>query len=196
MKLAALLVCNFRGIEQGFFKFPINQRLTCVIGPGDSCKSTLLKAIEWCLWPNWGLAVTDLDFYNGNNSSPIVIEATIAELPKLLLAEEKFGLYLRDLDRVINEEEDDEPTDEGTSVVTVRLTVDDSLEPYWEIVTNRTEPKPISQKDRRMLSFSVVGVDYEKDFSWGERLNSAKLFGLFKRCTSWCIYASNAFCSK
>ena len=35
------------------------------------------------------------------------------------------------------------------------------------IVTNRIDPKPISQKDRRELSFGVVGFDHEKDFQWG-----------------------------
>ena len=167
MKLTSIAIKNFRGIENGTFLFPLDQRLICIIGPGDSCKSTLLKAIEWSLWPTWSLTVTDLDFYNGNTNNPIVIETTISEIPEELLSEDKFGLYLRDFDAMLLGSENDEPVDGRTPVITIRLTVDDSLEPSWSVITNRTDPRSISQKDRRLLSFGVVGYDYEKDFLWG-----------------------------
>lgn len=167
MKLTTISIQHFRGIKSGVFHFPSNQRLICVIGAGDSCKSTLLKAIEWALWPNWNLSATDLDFYNSDTSAPIVIEISIAELPNEFLTEDKFGLFLRNNTAVVNAIENDEPTDEGENVITIRLTVDDSLEPTWSVITNRTEPRLISQKDRRLLSFGVIGLDYEKDFVWG-----------------------------
>lgn len=167
MKLASISIQNFRGIRQGLFYFPLNQRLICIIGPGDSCKSTLLKAIEWSLWPTWSLTATDLDFYNGNTETPIVIDTTVAEVPDELLSEDKYGLYLRDLEAILLGTENDEPVDGGTSVITIRLTIDSSLEPTWAVITNRTDPRPIAQKDRRLLSFGVVGFDYEKDFLWG-----------------------------
>lgn len=167
MKLTSIAIKNFRGIEKGTFFFPLNQRLVCIIGPGDSCKSTLLKAIEWSLWPTWSLTVTDLDFYNGNTNNPIVIETTISEVPEELLSEDKFGLYLRDFGAMLLGSENDEPVDGRTPAITIRLTVDDSLEPSWSVITNRTDPRSISQKDRRLLSFGVVGYDYEKDFLWG-----------------------------
>ena len=167
MKLASIKINNFRGIKKGAFVFPPEQRLICVIGPGDSCKSTLLKAIEWTLWPSWSLIATDLDFYNGNTGNPIFIEATISELPEELLIEDKYGLYLRDFNAVLQNSDNDEPVEGRTPVLTIRLTVNDTLEPTWTVVTNRTEPRPISQNDRRLLSFGVVGFDYEKDFFWG-----------------------------
>lgn len=167
MKITSITIQNFRGIEKGSFLFPLDQRLICVIGSGDSCKSTLLKAIEWSLWPTWSLTVTDLDFYEGKTENPIVIETTITEVPEELISEDKFGLYLRDLGAILLGEENDEPVDGRTPVITIRLTVDDSLEPSWTVITNRTEPHSISQKDRRLLSFGVVGFDYEKDFLWG-----------------------------
>ena len=167
MRLASISIKNFRVIKVGNFVFPLTQRLFCVIGAGDSCKSTLLKAIEWCLWPTWNVAATDLDFYNGDTSNPIVIEGSIADIPEELLTEDKFGLYLRDLDAVIAGEENDEPIDGSETVITIRLTIDESLEPVWKLITNRTEPHSISQKDRRMFPLGIVGDNYEKDFVWG-----------------------------
>lgn len=72
MKLMSIEIQNFKGIQTGNFVFPFNQRIMGVIGPGDSCKTTLLKAIEWSLWPTWNLSATDMAFYNGNTSNPTV----------------------------------------------------------------------------------------------------------------------------
>ena len=85
MRLTSLEVKNFRGIRHTHIDFPKDTRIICLIGAGDSCKSTILKAIEWVLWPSWNLISTDTDFYNCDVSSEIEIMATIAELPKALL---------------------------------------------------------------------------------------------------------------
>ena len=167
MKITNLTINNFRGIKSTSIIFPLDSRIICLIGSGDSGKSTLLSAIEWVLCPTWNLSVTDTDFYNCDPSNPIEINASIAEIPEALIKEDKFGLYLRDYDKVISGNNDDEPSDTGKTIITVSLTIDETLEPKWNIITNRTEPKPISQKDRRMLSFGIVGFDYEKDFLWG-----------------------------
>lgn len=167
MKLSSISIQNYRGIKSGLFIFPPKSRLICVIGSGDSCKSTLLKAIEWCLWPSWSLNANDLDFFNGDISKPIIIESSISELPEDLLTEDKYGLYLRDPGAVVIGKENDEPVADRSPILTIRLTIDNTLEPVWTVVTNRSEPRQISQKDRRLLSFGVVGLDYDKDFSWG-----------------------------
>lgn len=174
MKLISLEIKNFRGICQTHIFFPQETRIICLIGAGDSCKSTILKAIEWVLWPSWSLTSTDTDFYNCDVSSEIEIIATIAEIPQSLLKEDKFGLYLRDSDKLMSmdtsaviEGEDDEPESSDSAVLTIKLTIDSSLEPKWTVITNRSEPKPISHRDRAMLSFGAVGYDHEKDFRWG-----------------------------
>lgn len=166
MKLTNIEIKNFRGIKHASVFFPLDSRIVCLIGAGDSGKSTLLTAIEWALWPSWSLIATDTDFYNCDTTTPIEITASITELPKSLMKEDKFGLYLRDFVKACLGE-DDEPTDTGTTILTIQLTIDDTLEPKWNVITNRTEPKQISQKDRRLLSFGVVGFDHEKDFQWG-----------------------------
>ena len=166
MKLTSIEVKNFRGIKQASVSFPIDSRIICLIGPGDSGKSSLLRAIEWALWPSWSLIVTDMDFYNCDTSSPIEIAVSITELPKALQKEDKFGLYLRDYEKVCLGL-DDEPTDGGILILTIQLTIDQTLEPKWNVITSRSDPKPINQKDRRLLSFGIVGFDHEKDFQWG-----------------------------
>ena len=88
------------------------------------------------------------------------------------MKEDKYGLYLRDFVKA-SLGGDDEPTDTGTTILTIQLTIDESLEPKWNVIISRTDPKPISQKDRRLLSFGVVGFDHEKDFQWG-RVQSSR----------------------
>lgn len=167
MRLVKLRANNFRGIQKGNFDFPSDKRLLCIIGAGDSCKSTLLTAIQWCLWPSYALIINDADFYNADTTQEIIIEATLAEVPGVLLTEDKFGLYLRDANAVQNNDADDEPKDGRERVLTVQLKIDNSLEPEWNVITNRQDPKPISARDRKILSLGVVGDDYDKDFQWG-----------------------------
>jgi predicted ATP-dependent endonuclease of OLD family len=64
MKLTDIEIKNFRGIKHAVVNFPQDSRIICLIGAGDSGKSTLLTAIEWALWPSWSLIATDTDFYN------------------------------------------------------------------------------------------------------------------------------------
>lgn len=167
MRLMNLNIKNFRGIRDANLDFPNGSRILCIIGPGDSCKSTILKAIEWAFYPQWNLAATDNDFYNGNTDQPIVIAATVGEVPAELIREDKFGLCLRDLEKAMGEGEDDEPVESGMEVLTIRLTIDSSLDPKWEVVTRRSDPKPISKNERGLLAFGSVGLETEKDFQWG-----------------------------
>lgn len=166
MKITNVEIKNFRGIKHASVLFPMDSRIICMIGPGDSGKSTLLTAIEWALWPSWSLVATDTDFYNCDITDPIEITVSITELPDALIKEDKFGLYLRDFTKV-SLGDDDEPVDNGITILTIRLIIDDTLEPKWYVITNRSDPRPISQKDRRLLSFGVIGFDHERDFQWG-----------------------------
>lgn len=168
MRITNLLIRNFRGIKEGNISFPRDSRFICIIGPGDSTKSTILKAIEWVSWPSWNLSASDNDFYNGNTGESIVIQGTFTEIPESLLEDDKFGLYLRRSNCEYGEEIDDEPNNNDDVCLTIQLTISESLEPKWEVICNREEPKLISQSDRKLLFVENIGEHYSKDLVWGK----------------------------
>lgn len=168
MRITNLEIHNFRGINSCNIDFPFESRVLCLIGAGDSTKSTILKAIEWVLWPTWNLVACDNDFYNGNTTEPIIIRGTFTEIPGDLLAEDKFGLYLRRSGIESNPDINDEPIDGSPLCLTIELSVDASLEPKWTVVCNRNEPKSISNADRRLLQTGFVGDNCSKDMMWGK----------------------------
>ena len=168
MRITDLEIQNFRGIMGSHISFPLDSRILCLIGAGDSTKSTILKAIEWVFWPTWNLTTTDTDFYQGNTESPIIIRGTITEFPEKLLAEEKFGMYLRRPGVKYDKDTDDEPKDDLPICLTIQLTIDGSLEPKWEIVCNNQEPRNISHTDRKQFFVGVIGSNIAKDLVWGK----------------------------
>src|SRR6476469_1950879 len=88
MRLVGLHVENFRGIAS--LDWTTSQGIVCLVGPGDAGKTTMLDAIEWVLSPRWGLPVSDADFHNLAIDAPIVIEATVADIPETLLTDQTF----------------------------------------------------------------------------------------------------------
>lgn len=176
MKITKLKIKNFRGIRESEISFPTDASLVCLIGAGDSTKTTILNAIEWLLWPNWSLVATDNDFYNCDVTNAIVIEGTFTEIPDKLKSEDKFGLFLRNDSFVLENEsassqqQSDEPLDGQNIFLSIRLTIDEYLEPKWEVIcnTDRNEPKLISSADRRLFASGRVGINCEKDLGWGK----------------------------
>lgn len=168
MFITNLEIENFRGIQTGNISFPTDTRMVCLIGAGDSTKSTILKAIEWILWPTWTLTACDSDFFACNTSAPIKLRGTFTELPERLLAEDKFGLYLRSPSAPYQANIDDEPKANQLICLTIQLTISDTLEPKWEVVCNRKESKPILHTDRKLLSIGNVGENCAKDMVWGK----------------------------
>ncbi len=168
MFITNLEIKHFRGIQKGNIVFPLDSRVICMIGAGDSTKSTILKAIEWVFWPSWNLIACDNDFYGCDTSTPIIIRGTFKEIPPKLISEDKYGLYLRKPHVLLNPDINDEPEDEGDFCLTIQLTIDSTLEPKWEVVCNRKEARPISHSDRKLLSVSHVGNNCAKDMVWGK----------------------------
>ena len=92
MKLRKLTIKNFRGIRE--MEWNLTGDMICLIGPGDSTKSTILLALEYLFSGNWSLSVSDVDFYQMNVQAPIEIAAVVTELSDALISEDKFGLHL------------------------------------------------------------------------------------------------------
>lgn len=170
MQIRELTIRNFRAIEA--LDWRPSSSLACIVGAGDAGKSTILDAIEAALSARW-LQVTDADFPGCDTTKTIEIVATLGELPKEALRESRMGFYLRGW--AASGEIHDEPEDDDEPVVTVRLTVDGSLEPVWELVTARSDPKTLSGRDRALFGVVRLGGDSERHLTWGQGSALARL---------------------
>lgn len=163
MKIENLKIHNFRGISN--LDWNISGHFVCLIGAGDSTKSTLLEAIELVLTPRRNVSFDDSDFYNASTDSPILIEATISSVPDPLLSDIKFGYLARGWDG--QSEIHDEPQGDDELVLTIQLSVDETLEPTWQVVNDREpEGKRISAFDRSKFGMSRIGDYLDWQFSW------------------------------
>ncbi len=163
MLVRHVAVSRFRGIKS--LEWHVNGRLICLVGPGDSTKTTILDAIELTLAPRWFVPFSDADFYEAKVNEPISIQVTVGELGDDLLGDETCGLYLRGYRQ--NEPVIDDPDDTCEPVVTVRLHVTSDLEPKWELVKDSLpEPRVMSWRDRDRLGMVRLGNDLERHLTW------------------------------
>jgi AAA domain, putative AbiEii toxin, Type IV TA system/P-loop containing region of AAA domain len=173
LQIRHLKLTNFRGISA--LSWSPAGSVCCLIGVGDSGKSTVLDAIEAALSSRW-LSFNEADFLNGDTSVPIVAEVTVGELSKALKSDERFGLYIRGWSAagVLN----DEPEDLDEPVLTVRLTVDATMEPVWELVRETaTSPRTLSNRDRALFGLVRLAGEDARHLTWGQGSVLSKLTG-------------------
>ena len=123
MRVGRLKIQNFRGISQLDW-LPAGTSICCLIGHGDSTKSTALDAVEAALSSRW-FSFSESDFHQCDTTKAVSIEVTVSELSKALLSDERFGLYIRGWGS--NGQIHDEPEDGDEPVLTVRLSVDATI---------------------------------------------------------------------
>jgi putative ATP-dependent endonuclease of the OLD family len=155
----------------------INTDIVCLIGAGDSGKTTILDAISYALTPKWSLPITDVDFYGAIPVNPIEIVVTVVDPPAELLPEEpKFGQFLRGWSPQGDLHDDPEPSD--TLALTVRFTVDSSLEPQWSVFKEAVpEGRPIRSSDRAKMRVFRVDEGSDQHLGWGRGSALAALTG-------------------
>jgi hypothetical protein len=173
MQIRQLKVTNFRGIAA--LDWSPALPFCCLIGPGDSGKSTVLDAIEAALSSRW-FAFSEADFIGGDTTKAIQIEATVGELSRALKSDERFGLYIRGWTPAgaIRDEADDgdEP------VLTVRLTVDATLEPAWEVYCDRIDDaRTLSNRDRAIFGLVRLAGEDARHLAWGQGSVLSRLTG-------------------
>lgn len=174
MKIRNLKIKNFRGVKQLDWSLPAGE-IFCLIGKGDSSKSTILDAIRYAFYPQWNLTLSDSDFYQCKIENSIAIEVTIGDLVEEFCSLKKYGSYLRGWDAAALKLTD-EPDDHLESVLTVRLTVGKDLEPKWIAVCDRSpEGVPFNQADRSKVSVGLIGAYSERQLSWATGTALAKL---------------------
>lgn len=164
--LHSLEIKNFRGIKEYSQTFFDND-FVCLIGRGDSGKSTILEAMSILFSPNWNISFYDSDFYNCDTSQNIEIIATLINLPLYLIKENKFGLFIRGFEKSTGEILDD-LTDESTPALTVKFMVANDLEPNWTIINSRQEPLRFNSSDRARLNVFLISDYTDRHFSWNK----------------------------
>ncbi len=164
MKIRHVSVKNFRGIRS--LEWKVASDFVCLIGPGDATKSTVLTVIAYALSPRPFVVLNDADFYAANVSQPIVIEVSITQPPKHLLTERKYALFQRGWSADYGLSDDPDPS--GHSVLTIRLFVDDSLEPRWTVTKQANdEGRAIGWKDRAALHLFRIDDKIDTHLAWG-----------------------------
>lgn len=166
-RIRKIEIRNFRSIGRLEW-FPL-AGINCLIGPGDSGKSTILDAIDFCLGARRNLAFCDDDFHRLQLDQPIQISVTLGELDNHLRSIEAYGLYLRGFDFQSGAIEE-EPGSGLDTVLTVELTVGDDLEPQWRLVSDRAaalgQSRSLSWADRVRLAPTRLGQSGEHNLSW------------------------------
>ncbi|WP_427144041.1 ATP-dependent nuclease [Pseudomonas nitroreducens] len=173
MQIRQLSIRHFRGVAA--LDWSPKKSFCCLIGPGDSGKSTILDAIEATLSSRW-FTFSEPDFHCCDTATPIVIEVTVGELSRQLKSDERFGLYARGWSAA--GQLHDEPEDDDEAVLTVRLTVDATLEPVWELVCERLEQsRTLSNRDRMLFGLVRLAGEDSRHLAWGQGSVLSRLTG-------------------
>ncbi len=163
----AIEIEHFRGVES--LKWQPHEGVNCLIGPGDSGKSTVLDAIDFCIGARRALQLTDADFSAVNIEKPVCIRVTLGALPDALRIIEGYGLYLRGFDAATGDIAA-EPGAGLETVLTVQLLVESDLEPQWSLVSQRAaaqgQSRSLNWADRVKLSPTRLGAINDNNLTW------------------------------
>jgi hypothetical protein len=162
MVIRYVSIKNFRGIRE--LKWCVESKIACLIGPGDSTKTTILDAIECALSSRWNLTFYDSDFFECKPENDIEIVVIVGELSNALVADNRFGMYINGW--TTTGELTDDPGDGSEPVVAVRLKVDRTLEPEWFLQKTAVDTKRLSARDRESIGLFRCIPTNLRDFSW------------------------------
>ncbi|MEX3943341.1 ATP-dependent endonuclease [Paraburkholderia sp. BR10937] len=169
MHIAALWVVNFRGIRE--LTLVPHRGVNALIGPGDSCKTTILDAIDLLLAERQNVTFDDLDFYDGNPANAIRIWACIAGLPTDYLREDRYGLYLSGWNPTTLDWHSEPAENKGIGpALALELTVDETFEPIWSIYLGSTpddKSRRVRFAERKEMAPARLGAYADRHLSWG-----------------------------
>jgi len=160
-------ITNFRGIQN--LSWVPSPHLNCIVGPGDSGKSTILDAVDICLESRRSLNLDDSDFYCLKAEEGFYIRVTIGSLPDSMLSLESYARYLRGFDSSSGEIEE-EPSAALEPVITVELRADEYLQPIRSLFATRQgepcEERRLRWGDAELLAPARIGTYTNSQFSW------------------------------
>lgn len=161
---------NFRIVKA--LKWRPCEGINCLIGPGDSGKSTVLDAIDFCIGARRALQIADSDFFSVNVDDPIRIRVTLGALPDELKSLEGYGLCLQGFDAATGEIAA-EPGAGLETVLTIQLLVESDLEAQWSLVSSRAaaqgQSRSLNWADRVKLSPTRIGTINDNNLTWHRR---------------------------
>jgi len=149
-----LSITRFRTIEH-LVMHP--GRINVIIGPGNAGKSTVLTALDLLLHSGDGRprVLSDLDFYRRETSTPLQVEAVLADLPNDLRAE-VFG-HLEGWDtaqKIVVPEPDGEGIE---PVLRIQVDVDEDLDPRYVFAKEESSQARLSRRVRRRIGWVFDG---------------------------------------
>jgi putative ATP-dependent endonuclease of OLD family len=166
-RIRHLQIENFRCIQH--LSWVPSPGINCLIGPGDSGKSSILDAIDYCLGARRTVQATDADFYRLDVTHPIVITVTLGELDDALKSLETYGNYLRSFNATTGEIAD-EPEAGAETVLGLRLTIGGDLDPVWTLASDRAEAAGQSRfltwADRTRIAPTRIGALADHNLAW------------------------------
>lgn len=166
-RIRNLKIRNFRSIHD--LEWAPSTGINCLIGPGDSGKSTILDAIDLCLGARRNNIFGDMDFFAMNVEVPISISVTLGDLPASLLDIDVYGEFLRGCDPTTGAVED-EPRVGLETVITLHLQVGADLEPSWTLFSDRAAQQQLERslpwKERAALAPARIGSFTRSNLSW------------------------------
>lgn len=173
-RIRSVEISHFRGIKD--LVWLPSPGINCIVGPGDSGKSSILDAIDFCLGARRNIQFTDADFHQLDVETPIKITVTLGEIDDGLKNLDAYGMFVRAFDPATGRIED-EPEKDAETVLSVRLTVASDLEPSWTLVSERAEAQGLGRNlswgDRVRLAPTRIGAlaDYHLGWRRGSVLN-------------------------
>lgn len=168
-RIRRLEIRNFRSIQT--LDWTPSNGVNCLIGPGDSGKSTILDAIDLCLGARRNVPFGDTDFFSLDVNQSILIDVTLGALPDVLKNIDIYGEFLRGFSPSTGLLED-EPRADLETVLTLRLQVNADLEPSWTLYSDRAAQqqleRSIAWKDRKLLVPARIGTYAHTNLSWAK----------------------------
>lgn len=154
-KIIFLDIKNFRSIKELSWK--PNQGMNCLIGVGDSGKTTMLDAIDLCLGARRSAQFSDYDFHKTDTNEPIKITVGLGALEPPLLSMDAYGDYFCGYNHSKRKWEEEQGHGLET-VLILQLKIEKDLEPQWSLLSKRAKAKGA-----------------ERNLRWEDRQNSSPL---------------------
>lgn len=171
LRIHKIEVNNFRGIRRA--EWVLSGPQVALLGPGDSCKSTLLDAIELVFWPRYALTLSDNDFFDGDANLSVLIRAWVIAPPLELTRDGSYFTHLMGYDRT-TDTITPEPSDSDLALG-VQLSFHGTMEPEWQVFNERAEPRHIGSADRARFGIARISESVGTNLAWGRGSSLARL---------------------